>query len=92
MTFKEFLFSDDGITFDNDGHTTLSESYWVGSDEWVESADVVPNFEFRANVDMKRRFWEEEDNLCVDMSFSGDIYHQSSSSGDDVSFYTIIII
>ena len=85
ISFKEFLLSDNGITFDNaDGHTSLAQTYWVGSDQLVNSADVVPNFEFRTNADFNRFFWEEGDNLYVDVAFSGDIYHQSAPTGNDV--------
>ena len=85
ITFKELLLSDNGITYTTDGDTGLSPTYWVGKDELVESAEVVPNFEFRASVDMKRVFWQEEDNLRVEMAFSGEMYHQSTVTGDDVS-------
>ena len=85
INFKEFLVSDNGISFSDDGHNSLSDSYWVGS-SWVDSSDVVPEFDLRLSIDAKRLFWEGDgDYLLLNMEFTGDAYHRSSISGDDVS-------
>ena len=78
------MVSDHGIHFgDQDEHTSLADSYLTG-DAWVDSDDFLPEFELRLETDIVHNFYQQS-NIGVRLEFSGDLYHQSSPSGSEVS-------
>ena len=74
-----------GVTLNTDNRISIPEEYWNG---WVfvNSSELLPTFDVRLEMDAVKHF-NAQDNFCVTLNFTGNLYYQSQPTESKVCVY-----